>query len=304
MPDPVHDLPPGGRGRRGLHRERPTQVARIDSTIRRPSRPQASSCQTSRPVAEEASVPSPLADGDLDVERGEQRLQVGRRDPLEGALARVGVGREEVLLGAERALVPGDPVEARPGGCRGGRSRRPGRGRPRSGRRAGRPAAACGSPPPGGVEPDVGDLLARADDPPQPLAGRDGVGQRGRPRRAPDGLADRQDEARLDRPVVARRGRRWSSRAGRGRRRRPARRPPATGAGSFQRASTRTWSRRRPARPRAMIWRTAHPLQRRGLQLQQLLDRRRADRLDDQARGSSRRPGPSAGTAGAGSPGR
>ena len=229
--------------RRVAHRDRPTQVAKIDSRIRSPSRPHASSCQISRPVAENARSAVAPRRGDLDLERGEQRLQVGRRDPLE-ARSRAGRGsRRRGPAGSRAAPRPRRSGRGPPAACRGRRSPRPGRASSGVRSSSGTAASACGSPPPGGVEPDVGDLLARVDDPPHRLAGRDGVGEprsaapsRGRPRGSP-GRSSARSASRSPR------GRRWSSRAGRGPS--PTTRSITAGdrAGSFQRASTRTCSR-------------------------------------------------------------
>ena len=88
-------------------------------------------------------TPSPARDGDLDVQRLEDCLQLGRRDPLERALARVGVGRVQSPAGCPADLRPRrDPVEA--GLARVGDIDRDGRAAvARVLRRRGRPAAAA-----------------------------------------------------------------------------------------------------------------------------------------------------------------
>ncbi len=58
------------------------------------------------------------SDDDLDVQRIEQFLQIGCPDPFQGTLARIGVGRVRILLIAEWAIVPGEPVQSRLSGIR------------------------------------------------------------------------------------------------------------------------------------------------------------------------------------------
>ena len=113
---------------------------------------QASSCQTSRPVAEKASLPSPRADGDLDLQR--VRASPSGRPP------RSARGRSPARRGWTRRGPAGCPAgprprhadKARPGACR-GRSISTGRRRVagRLGLRSTAEVSDFGSPPPGGV---------------------------------------------------------------------------------------------------------------------------------------------------------
>ncbi len=85
----------------------------IDSTTKRTSSAPARSRQISRPVGEKrfASFPAPVA---ISMSSGSRSdFTSGGVDPLQVAFARIGVGRVQILLGAQRAFVPRDPIDAR-----------------------------------------------------------------------------------------------------------------------------------------------------------------------------------------------
>ena len=242
-----------------VHRDRPTQVAKIDSRISRPSEHPAPARARSRgrsPRRRRRRRPAPTATS----------TRAARASPS-GRPPRSARGRSRAGRGWRRkrsCWVPSGPssqatryrparrvsgtsiADGRPAVARASLLERDGRQRPAARRR------------PGGVEPDVGDLLARVDDPARPLAGRDGVGRtrsaapsRGRPRGPPARSSARSASRCPARSAVVVQSRTRPS---------PTTRSITAGdrAGSFQRASTRTCSRvSRPARRRAMIWRTA-----------------------------------------------
>ena len=186
------------------HRDRPTQAAKIGSTIRRPSEPPGQ-LVPDLPAGRREGV------GAVAPRRRRPRPPAGRASPsgrpprsARASLSRgSGLAAKRSCWVPERPLVPGDAVEPGPARVGDVDRRRPAPGRPAClVERDGRQRLAARRRP-GGVSRTLAscwlEWTTRRGRSPAVTV----LVKRRRPRRPADGLADRQDEARLDRPVVA-----------------------------------------------------------------------------------------------------